>query len=203
MKLTILCSIALILCSIKSYADDNYVVNNIHYNKPYHYQTMDSSSINQLLIINYLTLSSIDSLPSIKLPNQISGKFKNELLSVEAGIVQSSEVSNQSKYYFQGALTLHQYNKFNLALLANIEQNNNFHAQYLLNNRYQAPYVKNLTISDEMELNYSYGLVGSYSINPTWQLSGGIIHAQAFNEPNSTTWYSNKSMALIGTTYSF
>lgn len=203
MKLTIIISIALTLCSIQSYADENYVVNNIHSSESFSYLTTNSSSINQLLIIHDLTINSIDSLPSIELPNHISGKFKNELLSLEAGVVQFSEVSNWSKYYFQGAVTLHQYNKFNLSLMANIEQLNNFHALNFVNNNYQTSYVESLSMSNETELNYSYGLVGRYSINSTWQFSGGFIHAQAFNEPNSNAWYSNKSMALIGTTYSF
>ena len=87
--------------------------------------------------------------------------------------------------------------------MANIEQLNNFHSLYLLNNENQTPYVENLTMSNNTELNYSYGLVGSYSVNATWQFSGGIIHAQALNDPNYNAWYSKKSMALIGTKYSF
>ncbi|MBL4822190.1 MAG: hypothetical protein JKX90_01520 [Colwellia sp.] len=207
MKLTTILSIALILCSIKSYADESYAVDSIHNSEPYYLVidslALNSSSINQLLFLNDLIISSMDPSPTVKLPVQISGKIHSPLLSIEAGVMQSGEVSNWSKYYFQGALTLHQYNKFNLSLMANIEQLNNVYSLNFVNNSYQTPYVENLAKSDETELNYSYGLMGSYSVNSTWQFSGGIIHAQTFNELNSSTRYSNKNMALIGTTYSF
>ncbi|MBL4764991.1 MAG: hypothetical protein JKX67_06895 [Colwellia sp.] len=212
MKLTTIFSIALMLCSIKSYADESYAVKSIHDSEPSYLATdslatnslaINSSSIHQLLFLNDLIISSLDSSLTVKLPIQISGKFHSQLLSIEAGVMQSDQESNWSKYYFQGNLTLHQYNKFNLSLMANIEQLNNVYSLNFVNNSYQTPYVENLAMSDETELNYSYGLMGSYSVNSTWQFSGGIIHAQTFNELNSNSWYNNKNMALIGTTYSF
>lgn len=203
MKLTTIFSTALMLCSMTNYADENNAKNIIHSSDPYHYLATNSSPINQLIFVHDLIITSIDSSPTVELPAQMSGTFHSQFISIEVGLMQSDQLSNWSKYYFQGALTLHQYDKFNLSLMANIEQLNNFHSLYLVNNKYQVSLAENLTGNNETELNYSYGLIGSYSVNSTWQFSGGIIHAQALNEPNSNAWYSNSSMALIGTTYSF
>lgn len=203
MKLTMIFGMALILCSIKGHADESYAVNTYQYNDPYNYLVINSSPINQLLSVHELIIASNDGQQIVEVPAQITGKFHSQLLSIEAGIMQSGQESNWSKYYFQGALTIHQYDKFNLSLMANIEQLNNVHSLYVLSNKNQTPYVESLTMSNETELNYSYGLVGRYSVNSTWQFSGGIIHAQAINESNSNVWYGNTNMALIGTTYSF
>lgn len=203
MKFKISLSIALILCSITSRANKHKTVNNFIDSKPYNYLAINNSPINQLLFVHDLTITSIDSTSINELPTQISGEFHTQLLSIEAGVIQSDNVSNWSKYYFQGAVILHQYEKFNLSLMANIEQLNNVHALYLFNNEEQTPYGENLPVNNETKLNYSWGLVGSYSINSTWQFSGGVIRAEAFREQNSNTWYSDTNMALIGTTYSF
>jgi hypothetical protein len=203
MKFTILFSMALMLCSIKNYADQISAVKNIHDSNHYNYLAINNSPINQLLLVHDLTITTVDSSPTAELPAQILGQYQSQLLSIEAGVIQLSQESNWSRYYFQGALTLHQYDKFNLSLMANIEQINNFQSLYFVNNHYQTPYVENLTIPNETELNYSYGVVGSYSVNATWQVSGGIMHGQAIDTLNSITWYGNKNIALIGTTYSF
>lgn len=190
MKFIALCSMTLILCSIKSYADDSYLINSVEH----------ASSYNDLIIIS----SSINSLslsPINEAPTKISGNYSNQLLSIEAGVVQSTPLANSNKYYFQGALTLHQYENFNVSLMANIEQQDNFYSPYLSNKKEQIPYNAQYNLSSETEL--SYGLVGSYTVNSTWQFSGGIIYAQPLSEQSSSTWYSNKNMALIGATYSF
>jgi hypothetical protein len=198
MKLTTIFSIALILCSIKSYADDISSVKNTYDSKMYNYPAM-----NQSPLVHYLNAVAIGSSPTFEIPTQLLGKYQSQLLSIEAGIIKSSQESNWSKYYFQGALTLHQHEKFNVSLMANIEQLNGFYSLYLLNNKYQKPYRENLIIGNEKKSNYSYAVVGSYSVNATWQVSGGIIHRQAVDTLNSTAWYNNKNIALIGTTYSF
>lgn len=186
-----------------NYAGESSANNNPHNSDPYHYLATTSSPINQLIFVHDLIITSTDSSPTIEQPTQMSGTFHSQFISIEVGLMQSDQQSNWSKYYFQGALTLHQYNKFNLSLMANIEQLNNFHSLYLVNDKNQVSLAENLTGKHETELNYSYGLIGKYSVNSTWQFSGGIIHAQALNESNSNTWYNNSSMALIGTTYSF
>lgn len=203
MKLTTIFSLVLTLCSMTIYADENDAKNNIYSSIPYHYLATNSSPINQLIFVHDLIKTSIDSSPIVEFPTQISGTFNSPFISIEAGLIQSDQLSNWSKYYFQGALTLHKYDKFNLSLMANIEQLNNFNSLYLANNKNHISLAENLTGNNETELNYSYGLIGSYSVNPTWQFSGGIIHTQALDEPNSNIWYVNSSMALIGTTYSF
>lgn len=212
MKLTTLFatifSAALTLCSMTCCADESNAKNHIQSREPSQYLATkylatNSPAINQLIFVNDLIITSIDSSPTIEPPSKMSGKYHSQYISIEVGVIQSDQLSNWSKYYFQSALTLRQYDKFNLSLMANIEQLNNFHSLYLLNKKYHVSLAENFAENNETELNYSYGLIGSYSVNSTWQFSGGIIHAQALNEPNSNTWYSNSNMALIGTTYSF
>jgi len=83
-------------------------------------------------------------------------------------------------------------------LMANIEQLNNFNYH---NNK---PIFLDSSITiNETELNYSYGIITSYSVSPAWQFSGGIIHAKPLNDSTQSAWYGDANMALIGTTYSF
>jgi hypothetical protein len=185
------------------YAAGNDAKSNIYNDVPYHYLATNSSPISQSIFVHNRIETSIDSSLVIVQPTQMSGVFNNTYISIEAGLIQSNQLSNWSKYYFQGELTLHKHDKFNLLLMANIEQLRNLHSLYVVNNNNHTSLVKNLTRKNETELNYSYGLIGSYSINSTWQLSGGIVHTQALDEPNSNTWHINSNMALIGTTYSF
>lgn len=186
-----------------NYADENKAKNTIHSSDSYHYLATNSSPISQLVFVHERIKTATVSSPVIELPAQMSGTFNNTFVSIEAGLIQSNQLSNWSKYYFQGALTLHKHDKFNLLLMANIEQQRNLHSLYVVNNKNHTSLAKNLTGKNGTELNYSYGLIGSYSVNSTWQFSGGIIHTQALDEPKSNTWHVNSSMALIGTTYSF
>ena len=71
--------------------EENHVNDKLHDSEPYHYLATNSSAINQLLFIHDLTITSIDSSPTVDISNQISGKFNNELLAIDAGIMQSSE----------------------------------------------------------------------------------------------------------------
>ena len=129
---------------------------------------------------------------------QIQGKFSAGRVSIETGLMQSQQASNWSKYYFNGAIILHQKNAFNLSLTASIEQLKNINLNY-----YQTPVLESVNNSHNVDLNYSYGLIGSYSINSTWHFSGGIIHSSIINDMDNDILYNNTHMALVGTTYSF
>ena len=201
MKITTMFFLVLTLCSMTIYAAENDAKSNIYSSVPYHCLATNCSPNSQSIFVHNLIETSIDSSLVIEHPTQISGVFNNTFISIEAGLIQSNQPSNWSKYYFQGELTLHKHDKFNLLLMANIEQQRTPHSLYVVNNH--TSLAKNLTDKNETELNYSYGLIGSFSINSTWQFSGGIIHTQALDEPNSDTWRINSNMALIGTTYSF
>lgn len=199
MRLLITFSIALLIIthSMTSYADESYTEQTA-YKSPYSDLVTNSSPASQLLLIQDLTTDSFNSLQPLEITPKIKGEFNTRLLSIEAGVLQSKQESSWSKYYFQGAVTLHQYDEFNVSLMANIEQLNNFNYH---NN--QAPFLDDSTTINETELNYSYGIITSYSVSPAWQFSGGIIHAEPLNDSTQNTWYGDANMALIGTTYSF
>ncbi|MCW8833224.1 MAG: hypothetical protein OQK09_03510 [Colwellia sp.] len=129
---------------------------------------------------------------------QIQGKFSTSLVSIETGLMQSPQTSSWRKYYLNGAITLHNNNAFNLSLTANIEQFKDIDLHY-----YQMPALENMNTVSDSELNYSYGLIGSYTINSTWHFSGGIIHSPSINNFNSAIIHNNTNMALVGTTYTF
>ena len=159
---------------------------------------INNSPTNQMLYIDDLTAESFNVLQPLETTPSIEGKYNNKLLSIKAGVLQSKQESSASKYYFQGTLTLHQHKEFNVSIMANLEQLNN--VNYLSN---QALFVDNALIMNETEVNYSYGIITSYTINQSWQFSGGIIHAEPLYAPTLNTWNNDENMALIGTTYSF
>jgi hypothetical protein len=199
MKISKTSSITLLIMTLSavSFADETSI-KRIEYKSPYSDIITNSSPASQLLFIHDLTTEPLNDLQPLKGTPIIKGKFNTQLVSIEAGMLQSKQEASWSKYYFQGALTLHRYDDFNVSLMANIEQLNNFSSH---NN--QTVTFDNLTTLNETELNYSYGIITSYSISPAWQFSGGIIHAEPLNDATKNTWYGDANMALIGTTYSF
>jgi len=184
----------LITYSIRGYADNSNITP-IDLTKSYSDLIINSSAVSQLLVTQDLTATLLDSSQALKLTPTIKGEISSQLLSVEAGIIQTQNQSNWSKYYFQGAVTLHQHEELNVSLMANIEQIKHYN--------HQAHLLKSPIILNETELSYSYGIITSYSISPAWQLSGGIIHAESLKDSTQTTWYGDANMALIGTSYSF
>lgn len=199
MRLPITFSIAVLIItySITSFADENYT-EQVEHKSTYDSLITNSSPVNQRLFIQDFTYESLNSVKPLEVTPKIKGEFTTRLLSIEAGMLQSKKESSWSKYYFQGAVTLHQHDKFNVSLMANIEQLNNFNYH---NN--QTHFLDNLMTINETELNYRYGIITSYSINSAWQFSGGIVHAAPLNESTQNVWYGDANMALIGTTYSF
>lgn len=159
---------------------------------------INNSPASQILYTNDLTTESLNILEPLEVTPTIEGEFNTDLLSIKAGVLQSKNESSTSKYYFQGAITVHQHKEFNVSIMANVEQLNNIN--YFSNH---AVFLDNSLIMNETEVNYSYGIITSYSINRSWQFSGGIIHAEPLSESTLNTWHSDENMALIGTTYSF
>jgi len=181
---------------MKSYADEESTSQRAYQNHHSDIVT-NNSPVSQFLLSQDL-ITTIDNSQALELTEKIKGEFKTRLLSLEAGMLQSKQESSWNKYYFQGAVTLHQQNELNVSLMANIEQINNFN-----HHNDQALILNSSLIINETELSYSYGIITSYSVSPAWQFSGGIIHAQPLNESTQSTWYGDANMALIGTTYSF
>ena len=194
--LTFCIAMLLFIYSITSYADEDDLAQT-EYKNPLSNLVTNSSPVSQLILIQDLSVV-IDNVQALEKTPKIKGEFNTRLFSIEAGMLQSKQESNWNKYYFQGAVILHQQNEFNVSFMANIEQINNF-------NHYneQTSFTDNTIILSETELNYSYGLITSYAISPAWQFSGGIIHAESLNNPAQNTWLGDANMALIGTTYSF
>ncbi len=199
MKLSITFSITLLIIthSLNSFADEKDTEKTDN-KSAYSELITNSSPINQLIFIQDITSESFNTLQPLEVTPNIKGEFNTRLLSIEAGMLQSKKESSWSRYYFQGAVTLHQHDEFNVSLMANIEQLNNFNYHTK-----QTLFLDSSMTIMESELNYSYGIITSYSINRSWQLSGGIIHAKPLNESTLNTWYGDANMALIGTTYSF
>ena len=118
----------IVTLSIKSYADEN----DLDQNKiAYSDFITHSSPVSQLLFIQDFSAESFNIFHPLEITPTIKGKFNTRLLSIEAGVLQSSQESSRSKYYFQGAVILHEYDEFNVSLMANIEQLNNLYLIYI------------------------------------------------------------------------
>lgn len=159
---------------------------------------INNYQLNQLLTLNELTKTSYHHLFTVEPQLTLQGTYTTGIVSIETGVMQSEYASSWSKYYFSGAVTLHQNDTLNVSLTASIEQLNNTNLSY-----YQTPLLESINNIHKTELNYSYGLIGSYTVNSTWNFSGGIIHLPIKNDAKSTIIYSNNHIALVGTTYSF
>jgi hypothetical protein len=161
---------------------------------------------------SFLLTNNYDSIRTISLdnlPNTYNDTYYDLVPALEAGFVKgkisiktgkttSENITTWSKYYLNSAITIHQNKAFNLSITASIEQFKDSHLNLQI-----SPLTESRQPDNEAQFNYSYGVMGSYSINSTWHFSGGIIHSSTINEANNTAWHTNSSMALIGTTYSF
>jgi|GEM_PF-2040314 len=164
-----------------------------------HHSFLLTNNYNAMRVITFDSLSNTYS--ETFLPKHITslqGGFTKGIISIKTGKITSENLTDWSKYYLNSAITIHQSAVFNLSITASVEQfkNSNLSSQL-------QPLTNGSQQFNETELNYSYGIMGSYSVNPTWYFSGGIVHSSPINEANNTSWNTNSSMALIGTTYSF
>lgn len=193
MKLSVYFSAVTVVSAIlmsASYAKDNI---------PAHHSFLLTNNYDAIRAITYESLPNIyDESFSSEQILSVEGGFAKGILSIKTGKITSESFTSWSKNYLNSAITIHQNNAFNLSITASVEQ---------FENSYLSSQLQPITTNNQQvkitEFNYSYGLVGSYSISPTWYFSGGIIHSSPINESNNTYWHTNSSMALIGTTYSF
>lgn len=204
MRLSITLSIAVLMLiqSIESYADGSKLEQTkpeqTEYKSLYSDLVTNNSLASLLILTQDVTIKSFNNLKPLEDTPKIKGEFNTRLLSIQAGVLQSKQEPSLRKYYFQGAVTLHKYNDFNVSFMANIEQINNFNFHHN-----QTTVLDSSAPLNATKLNYSYGIITSYSVNSAWQFSGGIIHAEPISESAKTPWYTDANMALIGTTYSF
>jgi len=185
------------LLASTSYADEKN--NTIHANTPVtNTFIITNYHLNQQFAFHDVTQSINDSVFTLTVKPQIQGKYTAGIMSIETGLIPVQTASNWRQYYFTGAISLHKNNAFNLSLTASIEQfkdmDSNYDQTLILDNTHKII---------DTELNYSYGLIGSYSVNSTWHFSGGFIHSPITDDINNVIFHRNKQMALVGTTYSF
>jgi hypothetical protein len=103
----------------------------------------------------------------------------------------------EDNFTFNNQLTLHHSEHFNLLITANITQTTTFEQSSTSDNKLiPSSFLPN------NELSHQYGLIGSYSLTPKWQVSGGLIYSKpSFFMGNEQSNINN--VALIGTSYSF
>ena len=155
-------------------------------------------SINYVLNTHTLTSLSFEDDIKENLLTKIKAQYQYSIIQLETGLL-TQETNQQmgQAFYLQGALVIHQDNKFNLSVMANIEHLNEQRLSYYQNNSY------NTSEASKAIFNTRYGFVGSYVVTPSWQVTGGVIYSTVHGNLGQGVWNQNDNMALIGTTYSF
>ena len=105
--------------------------------------------------------------------------------------------SFENNFTFNNHFTLHHSEHFNLLVTANITQTTTFEKMAIPDNT-----LIPKTYLSINETRHQYGLIGSYSLTPEWQISGGLI----YSKPTTIVGNDHGSInnqALIGTSYSF
>lgn len=195
MKLSVFCSAVIIASALLMSTAYAEVENKI----PAHHSFLSTNNYDAIRATTYDGLLNTSSTPFS--PEQILSLekgFTKGIVSIKTGKITSERLTSWSKYYLNSAITIHQNAVFNLSITASLEQFKNSQ----LNPPFQS-ILKQTKQVKASEFNYSYGLMGSYSISSTWYFSGGIIHTSPLNDLHNTSWHTNSNMAIIGTTYSF
>lgn len=136
-----------------------------------------------------------------------NSQTKFAMLAIDTSYTNNAEIKNllvaplnisNDSFHFSGQLTIHKTDNFNIAMTANHNPELNSHNTTLNN------HLSHKQLSIEQQNTSHYGLVGSYLLTPSWQVSGGIVHSVPTTQLNKTYQGENtNSIALIGTTYSF
>lgn len=152
------------------------------------------------------TISSF-SAPLINKPetHKIAIIFDNKAFSAESGFSNKAvnQVNNHA-FFIQGSYAVVQQEKFSLLLTAKVESLNE-HSIYQF---YSNDFVSHDTSATKVNGSKSYarfGILGQYSINNNWSLTGGLTSTALENSPNNQVVYSmpKEQVALFGTTYTF
>jgi len=144
-----------------------------------------------LLVIIAISLS----YPVLSLEYQVEQNSQiNETAAIDIKLQQQLFEDN---FTFSNHFILHNSEKFNLSVTANISQITAFEQQLTSENKLMPTIY--LPVN---EASHQYGLIGSYSLSSKWQVSGGLIYSKPSviisNEQSNTD-----NVALIGTSYSF
>ncbi|MGL1958797.1 MAG: hypothetical protein OCD00_15955 [Colwellia sp.] len=155
-------------------------------------------SINHALKVQTLPVLSLDNDIKANALSTIKTQYQYSIIQLETGwLSQDNNPQIGQAFYLQGALVIHQSSHFNFSVMANIEHQNEQYLSLYQNNLY------NITETNQAIFNTNYGLVGSYLLTPSWQLTGGVIYSTVYGNLGKGIWNKNDNMALIGTTYSF
>jgi len=156
--------------------------------------------------ISNKTISSL-SAPLMDKPetHKIAFKFDNKAFSAQSGF--SNNVVNQVNkhvFFIQGSYAVLQQEKFTLLLTAKVESLN----EYSIYQFYSNDFVSHDISATKVNGSKSYarfGILGQYSINNNWYLTGGITSTTLEDSPNNQVVYSmpKEQVALFGTTYTF
>lgn len=137
--------------------------------------------------------------------HQIDVLFDNKSFSAQTGFSnQTINQINQQTFFIQGSYKVLQQEKFSLVVTAKIESLND-HSIYQF---YSNDFVSTQVITSKVIGTKSYarfGILGQYSINEQWSLTGGLTSTALENSANSEQASSLKQeqVALFGTTYTF
>ena len=170
-----------------------------------------------LLLFTALTANALEHIKNEETKKQIpaytntsnTGANVSTSINTYDSTFEPSLLDNTLAYNTQ--LTLHKGKKFNLLMATHISQASIIFQEH---SKLTASHTKNvLAITLESkgtpsiysginQTGQQYGLIGSYSVTPAWQVSGGIIHTSI--SPNlSNDQDDMNNVALIGTSYSF
>jgi len=137
--------------------------------------------------------------------HKISIKFDNKAFSAQSGFSNNAvNQVNKHAFFIQGSYAVLQQEKFTLLLTAKIESLNE-HSIYQF---YSNDFVSHDTSATKVNASKSYarfGILGQYSINNNWYLTGGLTSTTLDDSPNKQVVYSmpKEQVALFGTTYTF
>lgn len=114
-------------------------------------------------------------------------------IELQSSITPTETLDN---YSFLGQLTLHNSKQLSIKMTANFTERDEVTANVPVNNI--SAHIQN------QQKSHHLGLIGSYALTSSWQLSGGVLQSVPTNaskaiDQNNTI----NSIALISTSYSF
>lgn len=134
----------------------------------------------------------------------VNAAYKHGRFSAETTIINQQTISAESTAIFlQGAYNIAAYEKFNVALTAQIESL----GENQIRHYFGAPeyLFLNTANATSRAKNYTLGIVTTYSISEDWQLLGMLSTTNLDDMLSSSPLieHNNTQMALISTRYSF
>jgi hypothetical protein len=137
--------------------------------------------------------------------HQVAVIFENDAFSAQSGFLTKKvdQVSEQA-FFIQGSYRVLQEENFTLLVTAKIESLN----EHFIYQFYSNDFVSRETVATNATGSKSYarfGILGQYSINSNWYLTGGLTSTAHEESSNSLPVYNmqKEQVAVFGTTYTF